>query len=83
MVATLLDNKTRVAITSEGKGTHILDLNHLSESDLKQLKISARQSLLDVNGVRDELYEFIRRVNQVLDTRTNNAACLAGSIGGN
>lgn len=81
MVASLLDSGSKVAITIEGKGTHIINLNHLAEEDLKKLKIAAHQNLRDVNAVRDQIYEFIRRINAVLDTRANNAACLAGTIG--
>lgn len=75
MVASLLGD-TRVSITYEGGKTHIIDLNELAESDLKKLKIAAHKNILSVNAVRGQLYEFIRRINTVLDTRTNNAACL-------
>lgn len=76
MVASLLDSRSKVAITIEDKGTHIVDLNHLAESDLRKLKIAALQNLHNVNAVRDQTCEFIRRINKVLDTRANNAACL-------
>ena len=76
MVASLINNDTKVALIYQGGEKHVVDLKNLTEADLKKLKIAAHKHLLDVNAVRDQIYEFIRRINAVLDTRTNNAACL-------
>lgn len=81
MVASLIDNNTKVALIYEGGKKHVVDLKNLTEADLKKLKTAAHQNLLDVNAVRNQIYEFIRRINRVLDTRANNAACLADTIG--
>lgn len=81
MVASLIDNDTNVVFIYEGGKKHIVDLNQLAEADLKKLKIAAHKNLLDVNAVRDQIYEFIRRINTVLDTRANNAACLEETFG--
>ena len=76
MVASLIDTDTKVALWFRGGEKHVVDLKNLTEANLKKLKIAAQQNLLDVYAVRDQIYEFIRRINAVLDTRVNNAACL-------
>lgn len=76
MVASLIDNDTKVVLSYEEGEKHIVDLNNLAEADLKKLKIAAFKNLFDVNAVRDQIHEFIRRINKVLDTRANNTACL-------
>ena len=76
MVASLINNDTTVALIYEDGKKHIVDLDHLAEADLAKLKRAAYKNLFDVNAVHDQLWEFIRRINKVLDTRVNNTACL-------
>lgn len=84
MVVSLIDNtlvmshaeKNKVVLIEYGGKTNIVNLNQLSEADLKKLKTDAYKNLLDVNAVPDQIYEFVRRINAVLDNRANNAACL-------
>ena len=79
MVASLINTDTTVAVVSKGE-KHIIDLNHLPDKDLKELKRAAIQNLLEINTIRDQVYEFIRRVNGVLDDRINSASCLYNTV---
>lgn len=81
MVAPLIyndnDSNSNVMLIEKNGEKHIVDLNQLAEADLNKLKKAAYQELFNIDALRAQAHEVLRRINGVLlDARVNNAACL-------